>query len=199
MSDGALRIGHDVSVESLFGRYEAAALLAVDRANGGELAPLPQVLAAFEGLFGSITTAATFTESLSLLIDARLVEWHNPALGLTVEGRKAIRRSGTPWDAELASKLADRLARIGEEELAPEGELPAPSEEDLEEALKALGRGGFDASGAPAEPVTPSTLAGNRTIGARLLSGLPGGMGVRVVMPGESAAERRDDASEERD
>lgn len=189
-------------MEALFGRYEAAALLAVERANGGELAPLPQVLAAFEGLFGSIATAATFTESVSLLVDARLVEWHNPALGLTVEGRKAIRRSGTPWDPELADKLADRLSRIAEEELAPEGELPAPSEEDVHEALRALGHGGFEATNQSHDPVTPSTIAGNRTIGARLVAGLPGGMGLRIVMPGmsppvESADAVHDDEEED--
>lgn len=174
-------------MESLFGRYEAAALLAVERANGGELAPLEQVLASFEQLFGAMVTTSTLAESISLLIDAGLVSWATGGLELTVEGRRTIRRAGAHWDAELPEKVEARLALIGEDELAPEGELPAPTEGEIVDALQAFGRGGFEVR-APMQPVAPSGLAGVATMGARLLSGLPGGMGLAVELPGMPAA-----------
>jgi hypothetical protein len=173
-------------MESLFGRYEAATLLAVERANGGEAAPLEQVIAAFEQLFGALATAATMAESTSLLVDAGLVEWGVGGLGLTVEGRRAIRRSGAHFDPELPEKVEARLALIDEEDLAPEGELPSPSEHDFVEALRALGRGGFEVA-APAEDgpaLSPSRMAGHLTLAPRLLSGLPGGFGIKVEVPG---------------
>jgi hypothetical protein len=178
-------------MESLFGRYEAATLLAVERANGGEVAPLEQVIAAFEQLFGALATAATMAESTSLLVDAGLVEWGAGGLGLTVEGRRAIRRSGAHFDPELPEKVEARLALIDEEDLAPEGELASPSEHDFVEALRALGRGGFEVA-APAEdgPVlAPSKMAGHLTLAPRLLSGLPGGFGIKVEVPGMRGAQ----------
>ena len=175
-------------MESLFGRYEAAALLAVERANGGELAPLEQVLMAFEGLFGSSVTAGTLSESIALLIDAGLVDWANGGLELTVEGRRTIRRSGSHWDAELPDKVADRLSRIQEDDLSPEGELPSPTEEDLLGAMASLGRGRIDGS-APVtgDAIAPSGMAGRQTIAARLGAGLPLGYGIRIDVPGVSS------------
>ncbi|HLI45004.1 MAG TPA: hypothetical protein VKU92_11125 [Acidimicrobiales bacterium] len=173
-------------MESLFGRYEAATLLAVERANGGEAAPLEQVIAAFEQLFGALATAATMAESTSLLVDAGLVEWGVGGLGLTVEGRRAIRRSGAHFDPELPEKVEARLSLIEEEDLAPEGELASPSEDDFIEALRALGRGGFEVA-PPAEEgptLSPSRMAGHLTLAPRLLSGLPGGFGIKVEVPG---------------
>ncbi|MHB8245568.1 MAG: hypothetical protein ACYDGN_09495 [Acidimicrobiales bacterium] len=185
-------------MESMFGRYEAATLLAVERANGGELAPLEQVLVAFEGLFGSSVTAGTFAESLALLIDARLVDWANHGLELTLDGRRTIRRSGSHWDSDLPDKVAERLQRIEEDDLAPEGELPAPTEHDILGALASLGRGRLEGN-APVigDLMAPSRMAGRQTIGARLTTGLPSGFGVRVNIPGvgsrpEAAAETDD-------
>ncbi len=180
-------------MESLFGRYEAAALLAVERANGGELAPLDQVIVAFEGLFGQSVTATTFAESLSLLIDAGLVNWAAPRLELTVDGRRMIRRSGSHWDPDFPDKVAERLSRIGEDELAPEGELPAPTEADVLSALGSLKRGRLEGwAPVTGDAVAPSGMAGHQTIGARLLSGLPTGYGVRVAVPGMTAAPASD-------
>jgi hypothetical protein len=175
-------------MESLFGRYEAAALLAVERANGGELAPLEQVIAAFEALFGSSVTAETFSESLSLLVDAGLIDWANHGLELTLDGRRTIRRSGSHWDHDFPDKVADRLSRIEEDDLAPEGELPAPSEEDILGALQSLGRGRLEGTApVPGDVIAPSGMAGHQTIGARLLAGLPMGFGLRVEVPGVSS------------
>lgn len=170
-------------MEPLFGRYEAAALLAVDRANGGELAPLEQVIGAFEGLFGQSVTAATFAESLSLLIDARLIDWGKGGLELTIEGRRFIRRAGSHWDQDFPDRVAEHLSRINEEDLAPEGELPAPTEDDILGSLKSLGRGGFDVR-ATGGAIAPSGMAGHHTMGARLTEGLPLGYGLRVEVPG---------------
>ncbi|MGO9196698.1 MAG: hypothetical protein ACLQK4_06190 [Acidimicrobiales bacterium] len=172
-------------MESLFGRYEAAALLAVERANGGELAPLEQVIVAFEALFGASVAASTFAESLALLIDARLIDWSNRGLELTLDGRRTIRRSGSHWDADFPDKVADRLSRIEEDELSPEGELPAPTEHDVLQAMESLGRGRLEGNApVPGEVLAPSGIAGHQTIGARLLSGLPAGYGIRVEVPG---------------
>lgn len=176
-------------MESLFGRYEAAALLAVDRANGGELAPLEQVLSAFEALFGASVTAETFAESMALLIDAGLVLWQSPLLELTYEGRKVIRRAGSHWDADLPGKVAARLGLIEEDQLSPEGELPCPTTEEVLVAMDALGRRQIEGtSPLPGELLAPSGMAGHQTIAARLLENLPAGMGVRIAVPGMTAA-----------
>ncbi len=175
-------------MEALFGRYEAAALLAVERANGGELAPLEQVIVAFEALFGSSVTAPTFAESLALLIDAYLIDWNDQALELTLTGRKLIRRSGAHWDADFPDKVASKLAEIDEEDMSPEGELPAPSEDDVMAAMGALGRGRLEGK-APVDGdvISPSGMAGVQTLGARLLTGLPAGLNLSVAIPGVAA------------
>ncbi len=176
-------------MESLFGRYEAAALLAVERANGGELAPLEQVLVAFEGLFGAGVTAATFAESVALLVDAGLVAYTDGGLELTVDGRRTIRRSGAHFEPDLPSKVADRLALIGEDELAPEGELPSPSEEDVLAALASLGKARVEhRAPVTGDLIAPSGMAGHHTLASRMLSGLPGGFGVRIDIPGVSSS-----------
>lgn len=175
-------------MESLFGRYEAAALLAVERANGGELAPLEQVIVAFEQLFGTSVTASTFTESLSLLIDARLIDWSNGGLELSYEGRKTIRRSGMHSSPDFPDKVAEKLAELDEDDLAPEGELPAPTEHEVAEAMAALGRGQLTGDvPVPGLAIPPSRMAGYQTIGARLFAGLPAGIGLSLDMPGAQA------------
>ncbi len=180
----------------LFGRYEAAALLAVEQANGGELAALEQVVLAFEGLFGSSVTPATFSEAVGLLVDAYLVEWRDFSLGLTVKGRRLIRRSGAHWSEDFPDKVADQLGEIEEGELAGEGELAAPSESDILSAMQALGRGQLGGTGLRSGgALSPSGLAQKHTLGARLLEGLPAGLGINVGLPfvpprPEEAAER---------
>ncbi|MHB1988715.1 MAG: hypothetical protein ACYCSF_12160 [Acidimicrobiales bacterium] len=187
-------------MESLFGRYEAAALLAVERANGGELAPLEQVIVAFEGLFGSSVTAETFAESLALLVDAGTIKWANRCLELTLEGRRMIRRSGSHWDRELPAKVARRLSQMDEDDLSPEGELAAPSKEEILAALDGLGRGKLEGTApVPGDIIAPSGMAGHQTIGARLMSGLPGGFGIRVDVPGVSSGPPRTARDREHD
>ncbi len=168
----------------LFGRYEAAALLAVEKANGGELAGLEQVIISFEGLFGASVAPTTFVEAMELLIDAHLVEWRDYCLGLSVEGRRLIRRSGSHWSADFPAKVADQLSELSEDDLAGEGELACPSEADILEAMRSLGRGALQASQpAPGGELAPSGLAHRNTIGARLLEGLPAGIGLNIELP----------------
>lgn len=165
-------LGQYGGMAPLFGRYEAAALLAVERANGGELAPLEQVIMAFDGLFGSSVTAQTMTESVTLLIDAGLVEFRRSYLGLTVAGRRLIRHSGNHWDDDFPAKVAAKLAHIDEDDLAPEGELAAPSEQDMAAAMAALGRGEMQAPAPILGNITPSGLAGLAGNSARLFAGM---------------------------
>ncbi|MGH9297822.1 MAG: hypothetical protein ACRDZP_07600 [Acidimicrobiales bacterium] len=157
----------------LFGRQEAAALLAVERANGGEFAAIEQVLSCFNQMFRVYAGAESLEESFSLLIDASLVEWDGAGLALLPDGRKLIRRSGAHWDPELPALLADRLSAIDEDTLSPEGELPAPTAEQIGAAYLALGR---DAETGRA-PVAGGSLV--RELPAlNRLRGLGGGPGV---------------------
>jgi hypothetical protein len=172
---------------SLFGRYEAALLLAVERANGGELAPLEQVISAYEQLFGASVGAPTFAESVWLLVDARLIEWASGGLALTYDGRKVIRRSGVHWAEDFPDRVAGTLSSIDETDLAPEGELPAPTEEEVAEAMVSLRQGRMSGTIAlPAEEISPSRMAGVQSIGARMLTGLPAGMS--LSLPGSPGA-----------
>jgi hypothetical protein len=157
---------------ALFGRYEAAALLAVEQANGGELAPLEQVIMAFDGLFGTSVTAQTLSESMALLVDAGLVEWRDYGLGLTVAGRRLIRHSGKHWSDDFPARVAEKLSEIDEDDLALEGELASPSEAEVKTAMAAIGRGALKMDGPPAESLTPSGLASFAASSARLFAGM---------------------------
>jgi hypothetical protein len=122
----------------LLGRYEAATLLAVDAANGGELAGIEQVFEIFEQLFQRRLTTSECAGSLALLCGAGLVEYSESELGLTPRGRKLLRHAGLPGNPDRPRKVADLLSELDESDLAPQGSVPAPSEQDVADALASL-------------------------------------------------------------
>jgi hypothetical protein len=124
--------------EPLLGRYEAATLLAVDAANGGELAGIEQVFEAFEQLFQRQLTPSESADSLALLCEAGFVEYTESELGLTPHGRKLLRRAGLPGSPDRPRKVTDLLSQLEDGDLAPEGSVPAPSEQDIIDALESL-------------------------------------------------------------
>jgi hypothetical protein len=124
--------------EPLLGRYEAATLLAVDAANGGELAGIEQVFEAFEQMFQRRPAASESAGSLALLCEAGFVEYSEGELGLTPRGRKLLRHAGLPGSRDRPHKVADLLGELEEDDLAPQGSIPAPSEQDITDALTSL-------------------------------------------------------------
>lgn len=161
MARAARRGQHGDVAETLFGRHEAAALLGVEAANGGELAPLEQFVAAYEGAFGVVPDAKDLGDSLGLLVDAGLVEWRDSAIGLSVEGRKLLRRVGAPWQRDRPERLTERLSLLVEDDLAPPGERPTPSEGELAEAISSGGSFSTDAAlAAGLRPVLDNPILG---------------------------------------
>ena len=79
--------------EPIFGRIDAAVMLAVEESNGGELSSLAQVLATFHRAFNRPADPDELSESLGLLADARLLEYSHHELGLAPKGRKLLRRA----------------------------------------------------------------------------------------------------------
>jgi hypothetical protein len=128
--------GEDEGEEAgpLFGRFDAAALLAVEAANGGEWAGLAQVLVTFHLIFGEWPDVPGFTESCGLLCEAGLVEYAEGGLGLLPDGRKLLRRAGKQGAASRPEKLTDLLAAVDELDLAEEGTVDKPEEEDVSSA-----------------------------------------------------------------
>jgi hypothetical protein len=120
-----------------FGPKEGATLVAVERANGGELAPLLQVL----GTLHSFTppplrpSPAEFAASATLLIELGAVEYVEDQLGLTPEGRKLLRRSGLPNNPRHVALVTELLQEFDGEDFESD-ELPlAPTAEDVRQAL----------------------------------------------------------------
>jgi hypothetical protein len=124
-------------VQPSFGIQEGAALVAVERANGGELAPLLQVLWTLHGFTprGSRPSPAAFAASTTLLVELGVVEYVDNQLGLTPEGRKLLRRSGMPNDARHVAFVTELLQEFGEDDLEADGSAIAPTEEDVRQAL----------------------------------------------------------------
>jgi len=112
-------------------------LVAVERANGGELAPLLQVLWTLHGFTprGSRPSPAAFAASTTLLVELGVVEYVDNQLGLTPEGRKLLRRSGMPNDARHVAFVTELLQEFGEDDLEADGSAIAPTEEDVRQAL----------------------------------------------------------------
>ncbi len=126
-------------MDSPFGIDEGTVLVAVERANGGELAPLSQVLWTLDSFTaaGSRPTPAGFAASARLLIGFGLVECVEDQLGLTPEGRKLLRRSGLYNDPRHVAHVTALLQEFDEldveQRTAPEPP-PAPTEEDVRTA-----------------------------------------------------------------
>jgi len=113
-------------------------LLAVDGANGGELAGLEQVLVSFEVMFHYPPAVVESAEAIALLCEAGFVEYAQEAIGLTPHGRKLLRRAGLPESPDRPRKVAHLLSEVDEMDLAPEGSVPAPTEDDVASALETL-------------------------------------------------------------
>ena len=75
-----------------------------------------------------------FSESLGLLVDARLVEFVAYRVGLTPHGRKFLRKAGLAFDISRPGKITALLRRIPQNDLG-DGTDPAPSEDDIRAAL----------------------------------------------------------------
>jgi hypothetical protein len=120
-----------------FGPREGAALVAVERANGGELAPLGQVLWALHSFTPphSRPSAAEFAASATLLIELGAVEYVEYQLGLTPEGRKLLRRSGMPNNPRHVAIVTELLQEFDDEDFEPDGVPVAPTAEDVHRAL----------------------------------------------------------------
>lgn len=121
----------DGEAAALFGRFDAATLLAVEGANGGEWAGLGQVLATFNVLFREWPEPDDFAESCGLLRDAGLVEYENEGLGLLPAGRKLLRKAGRHGSPERPAKVADMLERLDEGDLVAGDEAAGPTGEEV--------------------------------------------------------------------
>ena len=113
----------------LFGHEEGAALVAVERANGGELAPLLQVLWTLYGFTppASRPTPGGFAASARLLIEVGLVEYVDQQLGLTPHGRRLLRRSGMPNDPRHVTHVTDLLQEFDEIDVERDISVEAPA------------------------------------------------------------------------
>ncbi len=120
-----------------FGIGEGAALVAVERANGGELAPLLQVLWTLNSFTAprSRPTPAAFAASTTVLIEIGVVEYVDNQLGLTPEGRKLLRRSGMPNDPRHVALVTELLQEHGEDHPGHYEAALVPTEEDVRQAM----------------------------------------------------------------
>jgi hypothetical protein len=122
---------------SSFGIDEGAAFVAVERANGGELAPLLQVLWTLHSFTPprSRPSPAAFAASMTVLIEIGVVEYADSQLGLTPEGRKLLRRSGMPNDPRHVALVTALLQEHGEDRPEPDEPACSPTEEDVRQAM----------------------------------------------------------------
>jgi len=125
---------------SPFEREDGEILVAVERANGGELAPLEQVLWTLDSITppGSHPDPVRFVDSATVLVEFGMVEYFEGQLGLTVEGRRLLRRSGLRNDSRHVAHVTDLLQQFDEldtEQRQDAAKLPAPTIEDVHRAL----------------------------------------------------------------
>ncbi len=112
-------------------------MVAVERANGGELAPLLQVLWTLNSFTAphSRPTPAAFAASTTVLIEIGVVEYVDNQLGLTPEGRKLLRRSGMPNDPRHVALVTELLQQHGEDHPGHHEPASVPTEEDVRQAM----------------------------------------------------------------
>lgn len=120
------------------GRFDAATLLAVESANGGEWAGLAQVIVTFKVVFAQTPNVEEFTESCGLLCEAGLIEYVDEGLTLTPDGRKLLRRAGSSRSDSRPKNVADLLEIIDERDLAAEGSVPEPDLAEMTAAFDTL-------------------------------------------------------------
>jgi len=174
------------AVDSPFDNEEGAVLVAVERANGGELAPLSQVLWALDSFTpaASRPSAARFAASAQLLIELGVVEYVEYQLGLTVEGRKLLRRSGLMNDPRHVAHVTALLQEFDEVDVKVRERVeppPVPTEDDVRRALRdeeatEASPGGMDTPVLGQE--VPTSAGPGRTLGSHWLP---------AVLPQDSA------------
>jgi hypothetical protein len=109
-------------------------------------------------MFGQWPETAEFTEACGLLCEAGLVEWQGGALGLTPKGRKFLRRAGRHGAAGRPKLVTDLLQGIDDKELADEGSVPEPSEEQVASVLRAMLENPYLAESFQSAPVSYSFI-----------------------------------------
>jgi hypothetical protein len=124
--------------QPLLGRFEAATLLAVEAANGGEWAGLGQVIVTFKVVFGQFPDGDQFTDSCQLLCEARLIEYLDEGLTLTSHGRKLLRQAGSRRSSERPQNVTDLLNTIEDRDLAAPGSVAEPDEAEVAAAFETL-------------------------------------------------------------
>ena len=139
------------------GELEAAVLVGVERANGGELAPLAQVLGTMNALMPVALRPdpEQFADCAATLLELELIEWREGQLGLTVTGRRLLRRSGLRNDPRHVINVTRLLEELEPDEWAGDPP-PGPSAEDVRQAVAddaAQAAGDF----APLAPRSPTT------------------------------------------
>jgi len=172
---------------SPLGTEEGALLVAVERANGGELAPLEQVLWTLDSLTppGTHPDPARFATSAKLLTRLGVVEYVEDQLGLTVHGRKLLRRSGLANDPRHVAHVTELLQGfdgIDMEDREGAEEPPSPTEQEVAKAL----RDGEEIEETPGGLGTP-VIGEEVPVGSVLLGGGPWGTRwVPAVLPDSS-------------
>ncbi|MGD1011954.1 MAG: hypothetical protein ABR925_05420 [Acidimicrobiales bacterium] len=154
------------------GKNEGAALVAVERANGGELAPLVQVMWTLEAftLPMAMPTPEAFAASVRVLIELGLVEYVDEQLGLTPKGRKFFRRTGMTHDPRHLTLVTEQLQEFEDIDLSDadleggDDPHPAPTAADIRQALE----DGEEIEGTPGGVGTP-------VIGEGVSEGTPAG------------------------
>ncbi|MGA2529109.1 MAG: hypothetical protein ABSG36_08100 [Acidimicrobiales bacterium] len=156
---------------SPFSLEDGAVLVAVERANGGELAPLEQVLWTLD----SLTPPATHPDpvrvarSAELLIRIGVVEFVENQLGLSIEGRRLLRRSGLLNDPKHVAHVTHLLQEFDELDLDEHAEpSAAPTEADLRRAV----HDGEEIEETPGGIGTP-VLGEEVPVGSALFGGAP--------------------------
>lgn len=140
------------------GEAEGAVLVAVERANGGELAPLPQVLWRMRAFIPAALMPGSdqFADSAATLLELDLIEWREGQLGLSVKGRKLLRRSGLGNDPRHVLNVTRLLAEFDPDDRV--GEVPeGPSAEEVRLAMEEAAGGEAPQTYGGAEPLPATT------------------------------------------
>ena len=160
--------------------------MAVERANGGELAPLEQVLWTLSGFTppAERPSPAGFAASVRLLLEAGLVEYLDRQLGLTPHGRKLLRRSGMPNSPRHLQQVTQLLEEFEETDYEPDLSSGAPSEADVRQALSDGKQ--IEETGGLGTPVLGAEVPMTSSILGVVTPGLLGSHWVPAVIPDEA-------------
>jgi len=180
-------------VPPLFGQEEGGALVAVERANGGELAPLQQVLGTLYGFTpaASRPSPAGFAASARCLIEVGVVEYVDNQLGLTPQGRKLLRRSGMPNDPRHVALVTGLLQEFEEIDLQQDRSGAAPTEADVRQALSDKDQ--IEETGGVGTPVIGAEVPNSSSILGLFAPGMVGSHWAPAVLPENTGREADDE------